>query len=182
MRKLLVKINIISVLISIAISFSSNSAYPENSFCLRVPIGIRYDIAKLTIEAIDILKRGDVSELIKFTEEKSKLGKYEEVASLIGLSGIKDRRLENLLSQTQKKLQALKRCDELKKDGFDSIVVPDGKGGFFVDTLGFKGKWVVRIKAASKIDNGYILRLLKSISIVTAELKDKIDFQIGVQR
>ncbi|MBF0217350.1 MAG: cobalamin-dependent protein [Candidatus Omnitrophica bacterium] len=62
------------------------------------------------------------------------------------------------------------------------MAVPDGNGGYFIDTLGFQGKYEVECPEDIEIPAGGFLRLLKSLSAVDqkvesgeAELSDELN-------
>lgn len=111
----------------------------------------------------------------------ARLGSYEEAISLItraiekGDSGAAEAgQLKSQLSYLEQTAAAL---NEVNRDRFDEhfflgrAVVPDGEGGYFVDTLGFPGLWEVEILTSREVENGALLRLAKSLAAVLLEVK-----------
>lgn len=111
----------------------------------------------------------------------ARLGRYEEAIGLItsaiekGNGGAAEAvQLKSQLSDLEQVAAAL---NEVNRDRFDEhlflgrAIVPDGEGGYFVDTLGFPGLWEVEIWTSSEVENGALLRLVKSLASVLLEVK-----------
>jgi len=50
-------------------------------------------------------------------------------------------------------------------------IVPDGEGGYFIDSLGFPGLWEVKSLTSRQLQNGALLRVTKSLATVVAEVR-----------
>lgn len=59
------------------------------------------------------------------------------------------------------------------RQGFVSrAIVPDGEGGYLVDTLGFPGVWDLKVSTDRGVGNGSVLRFMKSLAHVLQEVKE----------
>ena len=82
-----------------------------------------------------------------------------------------------LKSQLKDLAQMAAALNQVNRDRFDEhsflarAVVPDGEGGYFVDTLGFPGLWEVEILTSREVENGALLRLAKSLAAVLLGVK-----------
>ncbi|MFA5389767.1 MAG: radical SAM protein, partial [Candidatus Omnitrophota bacterium] len=165
------KITNITLIFMIISAVFLQIAGADNGVCLRNPVGIKSDRIKTSLEITEALNGGR-EKVIELADKWSLSGKYNQVEQLLASVEYKDADITEYSSRNQKKIEALKQCHELKKKGFDPVIVPDGKGGFFVDTLGFEGKWILQNRSSEKLDNGYLLRLLKSVSVAANEIKE----------
>ena len=144
----------------------------REALALRIPVGLQRPNILLHADVITALGRGKKS-IFALADRWSIAGKFNDVVIFLESLNSGDSDIQNYLAITREKINALKTCKDLEKKGFIPIIVPDGKGGFFVDTLGFEGKWVLRNTTEEVIDNGYKLRALKSISIAIAETRSR---------
>ena len=109
----------------------------------------------------------------------ARLGRYEEAISLVtrAIEKGNGRAAGQLKSQLMDLEQMAAALNEVNRDRFDEqfflgrAVVPDGEGGYFVDTLGFPGLWQVEILTGKEVENGALLRLAKSLAAVLLEVK-----------
>nr|HID59683.1 hypothetical protein [Desulfobacterales bacterium] len=106
-----------------------------------------------------------------------RLGKYERAYILLSKmreKGAWDEELESQWKRVNRIWQDLKKVEKSRFRGemfLSRAIVPDGKGGYLVDTLGFPGTWDVQIDLPRYLPPGAYLRVLKSLAWATGEIR-----------
>lgn len=155
--------------------YLDNSTAPISELLTEAEMFSRFgplDKAIGCLQQVLLRERSNKTALISLARIYEKLGRYEEALILLHQVSGSDESAKAAIAGIAKKKDALQEIDDLNKKGFEANVVPDGQGGYFVDTIGFEGKWIVTDKTGKAIDkSGYVLRLLKSIAIVAREAR-----------
>jgi len=115
----------------------------------------------------------------------TRLGKYEDALTILRSLGRSDSWDEGLQQQWDRTERINRDLQDLEanrycKAGFLSkAVVPDGKGGYLVDSLGFPGSWEFRARVKTYVPPGACFRLLKSLAATDENIRKGVIQPIG---
>ncbi|UCF90602.1 MAG: tetratricopeptide repeat protein [Desulfobacterales bacterium] len=149
----------------------------------KLQAAIKYSLEGPLHKAIALLQEvlqsnpGEKKAALYLADVYSRLGRYEDALSLfsqIRASGHWDREIEKerrRITQVWQNLKTVEKSRFQKQTFLSHAIVPDGKGGYFVDTLGFPGTWGVCIGNLDALPPGAYLRFLKSLAWVTQEIR-----------
>ena len=108
----------------------------------------------------------------------TRLGRYEDALTILQSlrrSNSWDLNLQQQWDRTERISRDLQDLDASRycRAGFLSkAVVPDGKGGYIVDTLGFPGSWEFYARVKAYVPPGACLRLLKSLASIHEDIQN----------
>jgi pentatricopeptide repeat protein len=146
---------------------------------------IRYSVEGPLHQAIgdleEILKSDPASKTaaIYLADVYSRLGQYEKALAVlreIQKNGVWDAQMESQRKQLQVVREDLKAVENSRfRDGafLSQSIVPDGNGGYLVDSLGFPGTWTFCAGDAGHVMPGAYLRLLKSLAWMTTKIHEQ---------
>lgn len=106
-----------------------------------------------------------------------RLGRYEDAISLfsrIRQQGYWDGELESERQRIAAVWEDLKKVEKIrfrKKIFLSHAIVPNGRGGYYVDTLGFPGTWDFQKNTSIELSPGAYLRLFKSLAWITQQIR-----------
>lgn len=108
----------------------------------------------------------------------SRLGNYEKALSILSQMwerGSWDEEMEKQRERLQRNLDDLTIVERSRFHNspfLSHAIVPDGKGGYLVDSLGFPGTWICRIQGSRYLPPPAYLRFLKSLAWVTEQIRN----------
>jgi tetratricopeptide (TPR) repeat protein len=129
------------------------------------------------LEEILLKHPGEKTAALYLADVYCRLGRYQNAISLFaGIS--KTANWDEELEQERTRIEAIwhdLKIVETSRFGnnmfLSHAIVPDGKGGYFADTLGFPGTWDFHIGISESIPPGAYLRFLKSLAWVTEKIQ-----------
>ncbi len=150
-----------------------------HSNALQEAIG--YSIEGPLHKAVDLLRTlldsGNSAAGPYLADVLARLGRYDEALGVLdGMRGEHswDSRYQEQWERTHRALNDLEFVERSRycRAGFlEKAVVPDGRGSYLVDTLGFPGTWLFSSKAGKYISPPACLRLLKSVAWISEETR-----------
>jgi pentatricopeptide repeat protein len=120
---------------------------------------------------------GEKTAVLYLADVYCRLGRYEDALKLFNRlhqKGHWDVELKNERQRIEAIWQDLKKVEKFRFRNnmfLSHAIVPDGKGGYFVDTLGFPGTWDFQINVPGFLPAGGYLRFLKSLAWITGEIQ-----------
>jgi len=110
----------------------------------------------------------------------ARLARYDEATELVKKAiqggkakGVDLAELESQLGQLEEAAEALATVNKARFDQsfINRAIVPDGEGGYLINSLGFPGLWEVENVTSRQLQNGALFRLIKSLATVVADLR-----------
>ena len=129
------------------------------------------------LEEILLENPGEKTAALYLADVYCRLGRYQCALSLF--AGIyKTAYWDEELERERRRIAAVwHELEKMEKSRFENsmflsqAIVPDGKGGYIADTLGFPGTWDFHIAISKSIPPGAYLRFLKSLAWVTEKIQ-----------